>query len=82
MCCWGFLEFLLTNKFNLANSFETSDGTSRDETGEVTDIGTDEEALVVRGSYKYTGPDDVVYTVTYTASKDGFVPEGAHIPKA
>lgn len=32
------------------------------------------------GSYSYTGPDGVQYTITYTADADGFHPQGAHIP--
>lgn len=46
------------------------------------DVGTDDEAIQVRGSFTYTGSDNVVYTVTYTAGKEGFVPSGDHIPKA
>ncbi len=60
--------------------FETSDGIARDEQGELVDVGTDEEAIQVRGTYSYTGPDGIVYTVTYTAGKEGFVPSGSHIP--
>ncbi|XP_037044845.1 flexible cuticle protein 12-like [Bradysia coprophila] len=60
--------------------FETSDGISRDEQGELTDVGTDEEAIQVRGQFSYTGPDGVLYTVVYTAGKQGFVPSGDHIP--
>lgn len=32
------------------------------------------------GFYRYTGPDGVVYAVTYTADENGFVPEGNHFP--
>lgn len=63
-------------------SFETSDGISRDEQGVLENVGTDEEAIEVRGSFTYTGDDGVVYAINYIAGKDGFVPEGAHLPKA
>ncbi|KFB43831.1 AGAP006001-PA-like protein [Anopheles sinensis] len=61
--------------------FETSDGTSRTEEAELRNPGTDSEAIVVRGSYSYTGPDGTVYVINYVADENGFQPEGAHIPK-
>ncbi|XP_058067237.1 flexible cuticle protein 12-like [Anopheles bellator] len=61
--------------------FETSDGTSRREEAELRNAGTDSEAIVVRGSYSYTGPDGTVYVINYVADENGFQPEGAHIPK-
>lgn len=36
----------------------------------------------MQGSYSYTGPDGVVYTVKYIADENGFRAEGAHIPSA
>lgn len=72
---------LFTQKLNLTNRFATSDGVERDETGELVNAGTDNEDFIVKGSYSYTGPDNIVYKVFYVASKDGFVPVGDHIPK-
>lgn len=34
----------------------------------------------VSGSFSYTGPDGVQYSVRYTADENGFHPEGAHLP--
>lgn len=62
-------------------SFETSDGISQQEQGQLVNQGSENEAISVRGSYSYTGPDGVVYTVTYIADENGFQPQGAHIPK-
>ncbi|XP_013116550.1 larval cuticle protein 65Ag1 [Stomoxys calcitrans] len=60
---------------------ETSDGKSHQEEGQLKDIGTDHEAIVVRGSYSYVGDDGQQYTVTYVADENGFQPEGAHLPR-
>ncbi|XP_062553473.1 flexible cuticle protein 12-like [Armigeres subalbatus] len=61
--------------------FETSDGTARQEQAELKNVGTDQEAIVVRGSYSYVGPDGTQYVINYVADENGFQPEGAHIPK-
>lgn len=33
------------------------------------------------GFFKYTGPDNVIYEVQYTADEEGFKPIGAHLPQ-
>uniref|UniRef100_A0A034WUE3 Larval cuticle protein 8 n=1 Tax=Bactrocera dorsalis TaxID=27457 RepID=A0A034WUE3_BACDO len=62
--------------------FETSDGTQHDEEGQLKNVGTDDEAIAVKGSYKYVGDDGVTYHVSYTADENGFQPVGDHLPKA
>ncbi|KAG5675024.1 hypothetical protein PVAND_004964 [Polypedilum vanderplanki] len=64
------------------SSYETSNGIRADEQGFLKNPGTNVEAQVMQGSYSYTGPDGVVYTVTYIADENGFRAEGAHLPKA
>ncbi|KAJ8732084.1 hypothetical protein PYW08_014814 [Mythimna loreyi] len=59
------------DKYNF--EFETSDGTSRQETGEYKND-TEQEGLVVRGSYKYIAPDGQEISVTYLADKNGYQP--------
>ncbi|XP_019876730.2 pupal cuticle protein-like [Aethina tumida] len=59
-------------------SFETSDGTKREEEGSLVHPNTDHAAVVVRGSFSYFGPDGVEYKVKYTADENGFHPEGDH----
>ena len=44
--------------------------------------GTDQEVNVIQGSYSYTGPDGVIYTVNYVADENGFRASGDHIPTA
>uniref|UniRef100_A0A182P5L0 Uncharacterized protein n=1 Tax=Anopheles epiroticus TaxID=199890 RepID=A0A182P5L0_9DIPT len=61
-------------------AFETSDGHQRQEQAELKKLGDEVEALVVRGSYSFTGDDGQVYTVNYVADENGFQPEGAHLP--
>lgn len=38
------------------------------------------EAQVMQGSFTYTGPDNVRYTIQYLADEEGFKAQGAHIP--
>ncbi|XP_017786798.1 PREDICTED: flexible cuticle protein 12-like [Nicrophorus vespilloides] len=61
--------------------YETSNGISANEQGQLNNAGSENEAISVRGTYSYTGADGVKYTVNYVADENGFQPEGAHIPK-
>ncbi|CAH0702666.1 unnamed protein product [Spodoptera exigua] len=61
---------------------QTSNGISQQEQGQLKNAGSENEAIEVRGQYSYTGPDGVVYTITYIANELGFQPQGAHIPQA
>ena len=54
---------------------------SRQEQAELKNVGTENEALVVRGTISWTAPDGVVYTLNYVADENGFRPEGEHLPK-
>ncbi|XP_045534834.1 flexible cuticle protein 12 isoform X2 [Papilio machaon] len=59
---------------------ETSNGIVQKEQGQLKNVGTENEALEVRGQYSYPGDDGVIYTITYIANELGFQPQGAHIP--
>ncbi|XP_067000873.2 endocuticle structural glycoprotein SgAbd-2 [Anabrus simplex] len=62
-------------------NYETGNGIIANEQGYLKNAGyPDIEAQVAQGSYSYTGPDGVVYTVTYIADENGFRAEGAHLP--
>lgn len=61
-------------------SYETSNGIAADQTGYLKNRGTNLEAQVVQGSYSYTGPDGILYTVNYIADENGYRASGAHIP--
>ncbi|XP_037941306.1 larval cuticle protein 65Ag1-like [Teleopsis dalmanni] len=63
-------------------ALETSDGTSKNEQGELKNVGTEEEAIVVRGSFSWIADDGQKYTVNYVADENGFQPQGAHLPVA
>jgi Insect cuticle protein len=63
-------------------AYETSDGVARQESAVVNNLGSENEAIAVRGSYSWTAPDGQVYTVTYIADENGFQPQGAHLPVA
>lgn len=69
-------------KSNSSHRFDTSNQLQRQEEAQLKNFGEDVSALVVRGSYSYTGPDGQVYTVNYIADENGFQPEAAHIPRA
>ncbi|XP_022122757.2 mucin-4 [Pieris rapae] len=77
-------------------SYETGNGIKRDEIayekvipkarsansnegGE--DDSESDEIHVQQGSYSYTGPDGVVYSVRYIADENGFQPIGDHLPR-
>lgn len=62
-------------------SVETSDGKVHEEHGEIQNLGAENEAIAVQGSYKYIGDDGKPYEVHYTADEHGFQPIGEHIPK-
>lgn len=53
----------------------TENGIKAEEQGELKNKGTDNEIQSVRGSYSYTGPDGVLYEVTYIADENGFQPQ-------
>ncbi|CAD7004128.1 larval cuticle protein 8-like [Ceratitis capitata] len=61
---------------------ETSNGIRSEESGQVKNLGTEQEAISVQGSYSYVGDDGQTYTVNYIADENGFQPQGAHIPVA
>lgn len=60
----------------------TANGIKAEEQGEVKNKGTDNEIQSVRGSYSYTGPDGVLYTVTYIADENGFQPQVSQSTKS
>lgn len=58
-------------KYFIDKFFSVENGIKVEEQGEVKNKGTDNEIQSVRGSYSYTGPDGVLYTVTYIADENG-----------
>ncbi|XP_037941169.1 endocuticle structural glycoprotein ABD-5-like [Teleopsis dalmanni] len=62
-------------------AYQGADGSFREEVGKVINPGTDDEELVVHGTYRYVDENGEEVVVKYTAGKHGFVPEGTNIPK-
>lgn len=61
--------------------YQLSNGATKEESAQL--VGDDPEGQYyqVAGSYSWINPfDNVQYTVKYTAGKDGFHPEAAHLP--
>ncbi|XP_050310059.1 flexible cuticle protein 12-like [Anthonomus grandis grandis] len=74
------LDNIGVDKFSYG--YETSNGISAQEQGQVVNAGSENEAIAVRGSFQYTGPDGQLYSVQYVADENGFQPQGAHLPVA
>lgn len=66
------------NTYNFG--FEQSDGQTRTEQGEVKNVGSENEAISVRGSFSFVADDGQTYTVTYVADENGFQPSAPHLP--
>lgn len=62
-------------------SYETSNGIAAQESAQLKNAGSENEAIEARGQYEYTGPDGQRYVVSYVANEDGFQPQGAHLPQ-
>ncbi|XP_036337348.1 endocuticle structural protein SgAbd-6 [Rhagoletis pomonella] len=60
--------------------YETSDGVVRQEEAELKNVGTEQEAISVRGSVSWVAPDGQTYTLNYIADENGFQPQGDHLP--
>ncbi|CRL02972.1 CLUMA_CG016573, isoform A [Clunio marinus] len=61
-------------------AYETSDGVSRQESAVVNNLGSENEEIAVKGTITWTAPDGQVITLNYIADKNGFQPQGDHIP--
>ncbi|XP_058976704.1 larval cuticle protein 65Ag1-like [Musca domestica] len=63
-------------------AYATSDGTEAEAQGQLKNVGSEDEAISVKGSYSFVADDGQTYTVTYVADENGFQPQGAHLPVA
>ncbi|CAB3242932.1 unnamed protein product [Arctia plantaginis] len=54
--------------------YEQSDGSKRQEKGELRNVGAEDEFVAMSGSYTWVGPDGVTYIVKYIADENGFQP--------
>lgn len=71
--------------FHCFRSYETEDGTFRQETGEVKEV-LDEEnkphkVVIVKGSYSYINDQGKTDSYNYWADQEGFHIEGDSVPK-
>ncbi|GAB0093184.1 endocuticle structural glycoprotein SgAbd-3 [Sergentomyia squamirostris] len=63
-------------------AFELGDGTKAEQDGELKQVDPENAGESVKGFYSYTGDDGVVYSVSYVADENGYVPVGDHLPQA
>lgn len=63
--------------------YELSNGQYHQESGQLTNAGSENEALAVRGNYGWVDPvTNQRYDVSYVADENGFHPQGEHLPSA
>lgn len=60
--------------------YETENGISAQEEGRPVQLGKDEVAENVQGSYQYTAPDGTPVQISYIANENGFQPVGNILP--
>lgn len=65
---------VLINKSSTYYSYKTSNDLEREETGEVVNVGREDEHIVVRGFYSYIDVNGEVQRVMYTADENGYQP--------
>ncbi|XP_056644760.1 larval cuticle protein LCP-30-like [Diorhabda sublineata] len=59
--------------------YETENEISGEENAKIHNSGTKDETISTKGFYQYTGTDNKVYNVEYTADENGFIPRGSHL---
>ncbi|XP_059053500.1 larval cuticle protein LCP-17-like [Achroia grisella] len=69
---------VLPDSYNYA--YETSNGISAQESGQLKNAGREDAAIEVQGSNQYTAPDGTPIQITYVANEFGYQPQGAHLP--
>ncbi|XP_017070750.1 larval cuticle protein 65Ag1-like [Drosophila eugracilis] len=65
---------------NYSFDWATNDGQAAQAKGELKNVGTDQEALSVQGSYRYVDNDGVEHSLSYIADENGFQPQSADLP--
>lgn len=69
----------MTDGFVIFLRYETENQISHQESGIAR---SEEEPVIVSGSYSYKAPNGEILKVTYTADENGFQPQGEHLPVA
>ncbi|KAI5631613.1 insect cuticle protein domain-containing protein [Phthorimaea operculella] len=79
-------DFEQSPEGNYNSAWETENGISAQETGELKSVRDEEnkeqQVVVVRGSYSYTDEEGKQHSVTYYADETGFHAESDDIPVA
>ncbi|CAH1988033.1 unnamed protein product [Acanthoscelides obtectus] len=70
------------NKEGYHYDFETENEIFGAQDAVIQNKGTEDETINAQGYYKYTGPNNIIYEVEYTADENGFIPTAAHLHPA
>ena len=62
--------------------YETANGINYQEDGSSNKANGEEAAISSQGSFGYNAPDGTPIQLTWVADKNGFQPQGAHLPVA
>lgn len=60
--------------------YETSNGINAQASGQLKNLGPEQEAIVSQGQYGWTDTDGQKFDIQYVADENGYQPQGAHLP--
>ncbi|CRK99895.1 CLUMA_CG013198, isoform A [Clunio marinus] len=62
-------------------AYETSKGIKAEESGQLKNAGSEQEAIEAKGAFSYQSPEGENIALSYVADENGFQPTGDHLPQ-